>query len=71
MALSVSSNLIIDEEFRIPSTGSTDNEVTMLSADATLFAYLNSVNPTPDTGFPQYPAGVGPPFEHRARGLRW
>ena len=54
MALSISGNLIIDEEFRTPSTGSADNEVTTLSASATLISYLNSLNSTPDTGFPQY-----------------
>jgi hypothetical protein len=54
MALSISGNLIIDEEFRAPWTGSTDNDVATLSANATLFPYLNGLNPTPDTGFPQY-----------------
>jgi hypothetical protein len=54
MALSISGNLVIDEEFRIPSTGSADNEVATLSADATLVAYLNGLNSSPDTGFPQY-----------------
>jgi hypothetical protein len=54
MALSISGNLIIDEEFRTPSTGSADNEVTTLSADVTLITYLNGLNSTPDTGFRQY-----------------
>jgi hypothetical protein len=54
MALSISGNLIIDEEFRTPSTGAADNEVTTLSASASLIAYLNGLNPSPDTGFPQY-----------------
>src|SRR6266487_2752306 len=54
MALSISGNLIIDREFRTPSTGSADNEVTTLSADATLLAFLNGLNSSPDTGFPQY-----------------
>jgi hypothetical protein len=54
MALSISGNLIIDEEFRIPSTGSADNEVATLSADATLLAFINGLNASPDTGFPQY-----------------
>jgi hypothetical protein len=54
MALSISGNLVIDEEFRDPSTGSPDNEVTALSADATLNAYLTGLNSSPDTGFPQY-----------------
>jgi len=53
MALSISGNLVIDEEFRTPSTGSTDNEVATLSADATLLAFLNGLNTSPDTGFPQ------------------
>src|SRR4051812_18911420 len=54
MALSISGNLIIDEEFRIPSTGSTDNEVAALSADAALIAFLNGLNSSPDAGFRQY-----------------
>jgi hypothetical protein len=54
MALNISGNLIIDEEFRVPSTGNPDNEVTALSADATLITYLNGLNSAPDTGFPQY-----------------
>jgi hypothetical protein len=54
MALSINGNLIIDEEFRVPSTGDPDNEVPALSADPTLIAYLNSLNAAPDTGFPQY-----------------
>src|SRR6266540_1368474 len=54
MALSISGNLIIDEEFRTPSTGSVDNEVTTLSASAELIAYLNGLNSSPDSGFPQY-----------------
>jgi hypothetical protein len=54
MALSISGNLVIDEEFRVPSTGSVDNEVSTLSADPTLLAYLNGLNSAPDTGFRQY-----------------
>ena len=54
MALSISGNLIIDEEFRTPSTGSADNEVTALSASAALITYLNGLNSSPDTGFRQY-----------------
>lgn len=54
MALSINGNLIIDEEFRVPSTGSADNEVATLSADATLLAFINGLNASPDTGFPQY-----------------
>jgi len=54
MALGISGNLVIDEEFRTPSTGSTDNEVATLSADATLLAFLNGLNTSPDTGFPHY-----------------
>src|SRR5262245_5998806 len=54
MALSINVNLIIDEQFRVPSTGNADNEVTTLSADATLLAFLNGLNQSPDTGFPQY-----------------
>src|SRR5688572_24853986 len=53
MTLSISGNLIIDEEFRTPSTGD-DNEVVALSADAELIAFLDGLNPSPDTGFPQY-----------------
>lgn len=54
MPLNISGKLIIDEEFRVPSTGSADNEVTTLSADATLIAYLNGLNSSSNTGFPQY-----------------
>jgi hypothetical protein len=54
MALSINGNLIIDEEFRIPSTGSVDNEVAALNAAPALVTYLNGLNTTPDTGFPQY-----------------
>jgi Domain of unknown function (DUF5801) len=54
MALSINGNLIIDEEFRVPSTGDPDNEVAALSANPTLINYLNSLNAAPDTGFPQY-----------------
>jgi hypothetical protein len=41
MALSISGNLIIDEEFRSASTGNPNNAVATLSADATLIAYHN------------------------------
>lgn len=55
MALSISGNLIIDEEFRSPSTGTnTENEVAALSADPALITYLNGLNANPDDGFPQY-----------------
>jgi len=48
MALSISGDLVIDEEFRTPSTGSTDNEVATPSANATLLAFLNGLNTSPD-----------------------
>src|SRR3954452_6082809 len=51
MALGISGNLTIDEEFR---SGSTDNEVAPLSANATLIAFVNGLNSSPDTGFRQY-----------------
>ena len=55
MALSISGNLIIDEEFRNPSTGTnTENEVATLNADQALIDYLNGLNANPDDGFPQY-----------------
>jgi hypothetical protein len=55
MALSISGNLIIDEESRNPSTGTnTENEVAALSAAPALITYLNGLNPNPDAGFPQY-----------------
>ena len=54
MALGISGNLIIDEEFRNPSTGSTDNEVAVLTASTTLRDFLNGLNNSPDTGFRQY-----------------
>ncbi|TWA93887.1 hypothetical protein [Bradyrhizobium stylosanthis] len=55
MALSISGNLVIDEEFRIPSTGSTDNEVATLSADATLLAFLNAPTPASTRAFRSTP----------------
>ena len=55
MALSISGNLIIDEEFRNPSTGTnTENEVSTLSANQALIDHLNGLNANPDDGFPQY-----------------
>lgn len=55
MALSISGNLIIDEEFREPSTGTnTESEVAALSAAPALIAYLNGLNTNTEDGFPQY-----------------
>ena len=54
MALSISGNLIVDEESRNPSTGAPENEVATLSADQALIDYLNGSQPNPDDGFPQY-----------------
>jgi hypothetical protein len=44
MALSISGNLIVDEESRNPSTGAPENEVATLSADQALIDYLNGLN---------------------------
>ena len=55
---SASAYLLIDEQFRTPSTGSADNEVdVLLSTYATLIAYRNSFNSPPRYGLSKYGEG--------------
>ena len=59
MALSISGNLIVDEESRNPSTGAhTENEVATLSADQALIDYLNGLNQIRTTASRNMPSAM-------------